>query len=88
VLVDDVLVLLALQLGLLLVGMLEIVEIFEEQNPGGLLGVVQLGGAAGLFPQDVVDVLEGLLEHGGDCSPRKYNFIWQDRRCHEVGSRA
>jgi hypothetical protein len=28
-----------------------------------LLDVVELGAAAGLFPEDVVDVLEGLLEH-------------------------
>jgi hypothetical protein len=32
--------------------------------PGGLLGVVQLGGAAGLFAENVVDVLEGLFKHG------------------------
>jgi hypothetical protein len=28
-----------------------------------LLGVVELGGAAGLFAQNVVDVFEGLFEH-------------------------
>ena len=61
--VDDRLVFLARQLGLLLVGALKVVEILEKQNPGGLLGVVQLRGAAGLFPQNVVDVLEGLFEH-------------------------
>jgi len=29
-----------------------------------LLGVIQFGGAADFFPEDVVDVSEGLLEHG------------------------
>lgn len=43
--------------------MLQVVQVLEEEHPGGLLGVVQLGGAAGLFPEDIVDVLEGLLEH-------------------------
>jgi hypothetical protein len=28
-----------------------------------LLGVIQFGGAARFFPEDVVDVAEGLLEH-------------------------
>jgi hypothetical protein len=28
-----------------------------------LFRVVELGGAAGLFPEDVVDVLEGLFKH-------------------------
>jgi hypothetical protein len=36
--------------------------IFEEEEPRGLLGVIQLGGAAGLFSEDVVDVLEGLFK--------------------------
>jgi hypothetical protein len=29
-----------------------------------LLGVVELARAAGVLPEDVVDILEGLLEHG------------------------
>ena len=56
-------VLLALQLGFVGPVLLQPVEVFQEEQPGGLLGVVQLGGAAGLFPEDVVDVLEGLFEH-------------------------
>jgi hypothetical protein len=28
------------------------------------VGIVELGGAAGLLPQHIVDVLEGLFEHG------------------------
>ena len=42
---------------------LQRVQVFEEQQPGGLLGVVQFAGAAGILVQDVVDVLEGLFEH-------------------------
>ena len=43
--------------------MFEAVEVFEEEEPGGLLGVIELGGATGLFAEDVVDVSEGLLKH-------------------------
>ncbi len=50
----------AASVGLVL---LQPVEIFQEQEPRGLLGVIQLGGAAGFFPQDVVDVLECLFKH-------------------------
>ncbi len=63
-LVEDEGVFLALQLGLDGLVLLQAVEVFQEQQPGGLLGVVQLGGAAGLFPEHVVDVFEGLFEHG------------------------
>jgi hypothetical protein len=38
-------------------------QVLEEQQPGRLLGVVQLTDAACVFAQDVVDVFEGLLEH-------------------------
>ena len=41
----------------------EAVEVFQEQQPGSLLGVIQLGGAAGLLAEHVVDVPEGLFEH-------------------------
>jgi hypothetical protein len=30
-----------------------------------LLGVIQFGGAAGLLPEDIVDVFEGLFKHKG-----------------------
>jgi hypothetical protein len=43
--------------------LLEAVEIFEEQEPGGLLGVVELGGAAGFLAKHFVDIFEGLFEH-------------------------
>ncbi len=46
------------------------VEVLEEQEPGGLFRVVQFGGAAGLFPEDIVDVLERLFKHGGS------GFLW------------
>ncbi len=42
---------------------LQRVEVFQEQEPGTLLGVIQITGAAGVLPEDVVDVFEGLFEH-------------------------
>ena len=36
----------------------QVIEIFEEEQPAGLLDVVELGGTARLFPQDVVDIPE------------------------------
>ena len=44
--------------------MLQGVEVFQEQEPGSLLGVVELAGTPGILPEDVVDVFEGLFEHG------------------------
>ena len=43
--------------------LLQRVEVFQEEEPGGLLGVVELRGAARLFPENVVDILEGLFKH-------------------------
>ena len=63
--VEDEGVLLALQFCLHRLVLLQPVEILEEQQPGGLLGVVELGGATGLVAQIGVDILEGLFEHGG-----------------------
>ena len=63
-LVEDVGVFLAVQRGFGGFVLLQAVEVFQEEEPGGLLGVVELGGAAGLFPEDVVDVFEGLFKHG------------------------
>ena len=42
---------------------LQAIEIFQEEQPGGLLGVIQLAGASGILPQDVIDVLEDLFKH-------------------------
>ena len=61
--VEDVAVFLALQLGLHRLVLLQPVEVFQEEQPGRLLRVVQFGGASGLFPEDVVDVFESLFEH-------------------------
>jgi len=60
-------VLLARKLRLVRPILLQPVEVFQEQQPRGLLGVVQLGGAAGLLAKDIVDVLERLLEQGCPC---------------------
>jgi hypothetical protein len=51
------------QRGLSALVMFQIVKVLEEEGPGGLLGVIEFGGAAGLFPEDVIDVFECLLEH-------------------------
>ncbi len=45
--------------------MLQGVEVFQEEQPGGLLGVVELPGAPSILPEDVVDVFEGLFEPKG-----------------------
>jgi hypothetical protein len=61
-LVEDVGVFPAVQLGFGGFVAFEGVEVFQEQQPGRLFGVVQFAGAAGVFPEDVVDVLEGLFK--------------------------
>lgn len=38
-------------------------RLFWGQEPGGLLGVIQFRGAAGLLAQNVINVFEGLLKH-------------------------
>ena len=43
--------------------LLEAVEVFEEEEPGCLFGVIEFGGTAGFLPENVVDVLEGLFKH-------------------------
>ena len=62
-LVEDVGVFLAVELGFGGFVAFEGVEVFQEQQPGCLFGVVQLAWAAGVFLKDVVDVLEGLFKH-------------------------
>jgi hypothetical protein len=62
-LVEDVSVFIAVQRGLGGLVLLQIVEIFQEQQPGCLLGVVELSSAASFFPKNIVDVFEGLFEH-------------------------
>ena len=51
------------------------VEVFQEEQPGGLLGVVEFAGAAGVFPEDVVDVFEGLFEHDWERETRKPSLV-------------
>ena len=62
--IEDASVLPAIQRGLGALVLLKIVEILQEQQPGGLLGVVKLGRATGFFPKDVINISESLLEHG------------------------
>ena len=49
--------------------LLQIIEIFEEEQPRGLLGVVELGGASGLLAEDIVDVSKSLFEHESPKAP-------------------
>ena len=62
-LVENEGVLLAFQRGFVGLVLLQPVEVFQEQEPGGLLGVVKLCGAASLFAEDIVDIFEGLFKH-------------------------
>jgi hypothetical protein len=55
------------QLRLLRALVFEIVQVLEKQHPRSLLGVIQLGGATGFFPEHVVDVANGLLKHSASC---------------------
>ncbi len=66
-LVEDVGVFLAVQLGFGGFVAFEGVEVFQEEQPGGLFGVVEFACASGVFLKDVVDVLEGLFKHGAGC---------------------
>ncbi len=74
---DDARVGLADKLGLHRPALFQVVQVFEEQYPRCLLCIIQLRRAAGLFPQDVVDILEGLLEHASSVTP---GFSGQERR--------
>jgi hypothetical protein len=54
----------ALERGLGGAILLEAVEVFQEEELGGLLGVVEFGRAARFLAERVVDIAEGLLKHG------------------------
>ena len=56
--------------------LLQPVEVLEKEQPGGLLGVVEFGGAAALFPEGVVDILEGLFKHSGLCCGRECRSLY------------
>jgi hypothetical protein len=49
-LVEDVGVLLAFERGFVGPVLFKRIQVFQEEEPRGLFGVVQFGGAAGLFP--------------------------------------
>ena len=66
--VEDVGVFLAVEGGFGGLVVFEGVEVFQEEQPGGLLGVIEFAGAAGVFPEDVVDVFEGLFKHPSSIS--------------------
>ena len=53
--------------------LLERVEIFQEEQPGGLLGVIEFTRTTRVLPQDVVDVLECLFKHVRQISYRRLN---------------
>lgn len=42
---------------------LQVIQVLEEEDPGGLLHIVQLASATGILVEDVVDILECLFEH-------------------------
>ena len=54
-LVEDEGVLLAIERGFVGFVLLESVQVFQEQEPRRLFGVIELGRATGLFPKNVVD---------------------------------
>ena len=68
--VEDVGVFFAVECGFGGLIAFEGVEVFQEEQPRGLLGVVEFAGATGVLPEDVVDIFEGLFEHGGFVSLR------------------
>jgi hypothetical protein len=61
-LIEEVGVLLVVKVGLGQPILLEIIEIFEEEQPRGLLGIVELGGASSLLAEDIIDIAKSLFE--------------------------
>jgi hypothetical protein len=47
--------------------LLQRVEVLEEEQPRGLLRVIELARGAGVLVEDIVDVLERLLEDWCPC---------------------
>jgi hypothetical protein len=62
-LIEDVGVALAVQGGFVGPILFQPVEVFQEQEPGGLLGVVEFGGTARFLSEHVVYIPERLLKH-------------------------
>lgn len=67
-LVENVGVFLLVQRGLVGLVLFQTIEVLQEQEPGGLFGVVEFSGAPGLFPKDIINIFKGLFEHRG-CNP-------------------
>lgn len=61
--VEDVGIALSFEGGLFGFICFEAIEVFQEEEPGGLLGLIELAGATGFFAEDVIDVSESLFEH-------------------------
>jgi len=62
--IEDRLVFAALKFGLVLLRGFEIVQVFQEQESAGLLGVIELGREALVVAHGPVDVIESVFEHG------------------------
>lgn len=60
--IKNVVVSFAFQQGLGDFAPLQPIQILEEQQPRGLLGIVKLAGATGILVQDVVDILKSLFK--------------------------
>ena len=71
---EEVGILLAFELGFGGAVLFEGVEIFQEEDSRGLLGVVEFGGAAGLFAENVVNIFENLFEHGRPSGMEKNSY--------------
>ena len=63
-LVEDVGVSFAFQRVFAAFVLLKIVQVFQEEQPGNLLGVIEFRRASSFFPKDILNVFKGLFEHG------------------------
>lgn len=63
-LVEDRRVLPPFQLGDVCPFCLKVIEILQEEDPGGLLDIVQLGRCPLFGAEGLIDVVEGVFEHG------------------------
>ena len=61
--VENVGVFLAFERSLGALVLLKIVKVFQEQQSGRLLGVIEFAGATRLFPKEAIDVFESLFKH-------------------------
>ncbi len=69
ILIEEVAVASAVDLGDGQPFLLQIIEIFEEEQPRSLLDVVELGGASVLLTEDIIDVAKSLFEHESPKAP-------------------